>query len=63
MKIRTEDIIDIVDKVDGIFHDYGFVVNHDILSIYVIKTIRESYPSGDTQIGELDTKLMKKLYI
>ncbi len=47
MKIRIEDIVDITNKMDDIFHDYGFVVSHDILSSYITRIIKESYPSDD----------------
>jgi hypothetical protein len=62
MKIKIEDIIDMTDKVDNILHDYGFVVSHDLLSTYLLKTIRESYPNDDMYLENPDmTKLIKKV--
>ena len=60
MKIKIEDIIDITDKVDDILHDYGFVVSHDLLSTYLLKTIRESYPNDDIHIENPDMKQLVK---
>jgi hypothetical protein len=60
MKIKIEDIIDITDKVDD--HDYDFVVSHDLLSTYLLKTIRESYPNDDMYLENPDmTQLIKNL--
>ena len=62
MKIKIEDITDITDKVDDILHDYGFVVSHDLLSTYLLRTIRESYPNDDIHIENPDTiQLVKNL--
>lgn len=62
MEIKIEDLIDITCKVDDILHDYGFVVSHDILSMYILRTIKESYPNDDVQLGKPDmAQLMKNL--
>ncbi len=50
MRIKIEDLIDITDKADDILREYGFVVNHDILTTYMLKTIKESYPNDDIQL-------------
>lgn len=57
MKIKIEDLIEITTKVDDILHDHGFSVNHDILSTYILMTIKESYPNDDV---ELETPNMRK---
>lgn len=54
MKIKIEDLIDITDKADDILHEYGFVVSHDLLSTYILKTIRESYPNDDMHLEKPD---------
>ncbi len=43
MKIKIEDLMDMTNKIDDVLHDYGFVVDHDILATYILKTIKESY--------------------
>lgn len=45
MKIKIPDLLEMTESVDGILHDHGFVVNHDLLSSYLLRTIRESYPN------------------
>ena len=56
MKVKTEELIEITDKVDDILHDYGYIVDHDILAGYIFKTIRESYPNDYAELDGLDIK-------
>ncbi len=50
MRIKIEDLIDITNEVEDILHEYGLVVNHDILTTYMLKTIKESYPNDDIRL-------------
>lgn len=61
MKIKIEDLIDITNKVDHILHDYGFCVNHDILSTYLLKTIKKSYPNDIVELERLGGQIIKNL--
>lgn len=50
MKIKTRDLIDMVNEIDDIFHDRGFVVDHDILGLNLLRIIRESYPNDNVEL-------------
>lgn len=54
MKIKIQDLIEMVYKVDDIFHDHSFVVDHDILGLYLLEIIRESYPHDDVELEKPD---------
>ncbi len=56
MRIEIEDLIDITNEAEDILHEYGFVVNHDILTTYILKIIKESYPNDDIQLEKPYTK-------
>ena len=50
MKIKIEDFMDMTNKIDDVLHDYGFVVNHDILTTYILRTIKDSYVDDAPQL-------------
>ena len=50
MKVKIQDLMDITNKIDDVLHDYGFVVNHDILATYILRTIKDSYDDDVPQL-------------
>lgn len=52
--MKVEELIDITDKIDAIFHEYGYSVDHDILSHHILRTIKDSYPNDDIQLESPD---------
>ncbi len=63
--MRVEKLIEITDKIDAILHEYGYSVDHDILSHYLLKVIKDSYPNEDIgleMVSILGTSSLKPLY-
>ena len=44
MDVKTEDLLNMSDEIDIIFHKYGFVVDHYLLSSHILSIIKSSYP-------------------
>ena len=56
--MKTKELIDMVEKIDDILHDHGYVVDHDILAHYLFKVIKESYPNDNIELEPLDLRFI-----
>ena len=50
MDVKTEDLVNMSDEIDDIFHKYGFVVDHYVLSSHILSVIKSSYPSDYVEL-------------
>lgn len=50
--MKTEELIDITYKIDDVLHNHGYIVDHDILSHYIFKVIKESYPNDNIELED-----------
>lgn len=48
--MKIEELIDMANEIDDILHSHGYVVDHDILSHYIFKVIKESYPNDNIEL-------------
>ena len=55
--MKTEELIDIANKIDCILHDHGYIVEHDILAHHIFRVIKESYPNHNIELEPPDLKI------
>lgn len=59
--MKTEELINITNKIDDILHDHGYIVDHDILTHYIFRVIKESYPNDNLELEPQDLKIGPEL--
>lgn len=62
--MKVEELLDITNKIDVILHEYGYSVDHDMLSHHILKVIKDSYPNNDIgleMVSILGTSSLKPL--
>lgn len=54
--MKVEELIDITNQIYDILHGYGIIVDHDMLTHNIFKTIKESYPNDSMELEPPDLK-------
>ena len=55
--MKTEELINIANKIDDILYEHGYVVDHDILAHHIFRVIKESYPNDNIELEPPDLKI------
>lgn len=59
--MKVEKLIEITNEIDHILHGYDIAVDHDILTHYLFKAIKESYPDHNIELELPDSTVILKL--
>lgn len=56
--MKAEELIDITNKIDDILYGHGIIVDHGVLTHYLFKIIKESYPNDNIELELPDLKVI-----
>ena len=59
--MKIEELINIANKIDDIFHDHGYIVDHDILTHHIFRVIKDSHPNDNIELEPPDLKIKSGL--